>query len=1030
MGGPTADPPPPFVGGGGGGKPGGGATTDVSVGAADTIAPRRIAVVVDVAPISQGHRGGTTAATDQPSSSSSLMSNDASGSDPFRLVADVAIVLSKVYVLTRHDASVSDVEWTFRVVDSRESLMAMEKRFAAFARSLPKGGEHDVLRTFACQSQRHSQFRAFTSESFWLFCELLLRFAEHLSAQPAVMPSAPPPPTQPPESATASAAPSEASAKPTRTTRAIVPVQQIARCLSGMLSILGTQDHAGPSPWLLLFSDVPHTSETLCDFAPPPRSAAGNDGNAGGKPKAGSPSSDDASLAQIRSAFVRVCGAASAAGVAVKWFHRPRGCTAEDCASSPSSSSTSSSILLQDRVASCIPAASLIDLRALCPLSALFTGPAAFARLTAAHVAPCADEPASVMAVTVRMPSAYTLASQPTPSPRGPGGDAQGNGDAPSPFEGHLRGCEGVSFTATLGFVRCDSSDRKRSKAFFPMQPHVVAATLPWEDAGRLVGRVRMEGVLTTTMQEREGGGGGGGGEGSEAFGRLMRRAAHDRTLVALAPEGAPQGSDELALLIPLPGREDVAVWCGGLRWEDISRGTAAGSLGSARAIGLAPRATGSPFLLAPALPSSPLFPLMDGNGDEDRGDRKRDAAAFSEGVKKTKVLFERSLKSHRLDLRLRAPNLSARKDRAADVGSQGEFPGVAGVGRDGRDGRAVGAGVAGQETRNVGGGGSGVTSPADVDKAIQALVASGRLELASYLKTSEAGLQPQTVAHKLAASCFEGCGRLGAIDRGAQACESLLESQKTLKARHKGAKSPGEKAMKLREYLVQILLRLEMHNGAASRQRAGDARPDVVRKEVRAMLGDIMFQLPAKVVGTGVKELLQQIAPKYLEHSGSVMQYLFKSFGLTQREEKAINKAITVKKREEPKGKGKRKKGAPKEREGGLRQEPPPGGKGNKRLCPYLVGNPIRSSTNAVNLMRQVCIKIRRSGSNASQAAELIAKTPAGRHATDADVVMETPFQRGGGHAEDGTEAAAQVVVKDLTIKRNLLASLEDQVM
>ena len=222
MGGPTADPPPPFVGGGGGGKPGGGATTDVSVGAADTIAPRRIAVVVDVAPISQGHRGGTTAATDQPSSSSSLTSNDASGSDPFRLVADVAIVLSKVYVLTRHDASVSDVEWTFRVVDSRESLMAMEKRFAAFARSLPKGGEHDVLRTFACQSQRHSQFRAFTSESFWLFCELLLRFAEHLSAQPAVMPSAPPPPTQPPESATASAAPSEASAKPTRTTRAIV----------------------------------------------------------------------------------------------------------------------------------------------------------------------------------------------------------------------------------------------------------------------------------------------------------------------------------------------------------------------------------------------------------------------------------------------------------------------------------------------------------------------------------------------------------------------------------------------------------------------------------------------------------------------------------------------------------------------------------------------------------------------------------------------------------------------------------------
>eukprot|EP00216_Chloropicon_sp_CCMP2111_P000237 CAMPEP_0198244832 /NCGR_PEP_ID=MMETSP1446-20131203/37707_1 /TAXON_ID=1461542 ORGANISM="Unidentified sp, Strain CCMP2111" /NCGR_SAMPLE_ID=MMETSP1446 /ASSEMBLY_ACC=CAM_ASM_001112 /LENGTH=167 /DNA_ID=CAMNT_0043928933 /DNA_START=174 /DNA_END=674 /DNA_ORIENTATION=- len=119
--------------------------------------------------------------------------------------------------------------------------------------------------------------------------------------------------------------------------------------------------------------------------------------------------------------------------------------------------------------------------------------------------------------------------------------------------------------------------------------------------------------------------------------------------------------------------------------------------------------------------------------------------------------------------------------------------------------------------------GGFGETSNADVTSSI---VGALNLELLSYYQTSESGLQPHIVVHKLVSSMLKGLrSRLNCpmrLDVVSGCASALFVPRKLLKAKYetnakKSSTVAERKAAKMKEYLVQIMLRLEVASQAVS---------------------------------------------------------------------------------------------------------------------------------------------------------------------------------------------------------------------
>ncbi|UPQ97450.1 hypothetical protein HOP50_01g07410 [Chloropicon primus] len=182
-------------------------------------------------------------------------------------------------------------------------------------------------------------------------------------------------------------------------------------------------------------------------------------------------------------------------------------------------------------------------------------------------------------------------------------------------------------------------------------------------------------------------------------------------------------------------------------------------------------------------------------------------------------------------------------------------------------------------------GGGTPEASDGDGDGSLSRLVADSNLELQSFYNTSESGLRPHTVVHKVVSSFFSS--RACKPSEAFSGCKDLFVDRATLKEKYgKGFK--GSKEMKVKEYLTQILLRLESANQAMT--KAPESREEGLLlgkqqlKELKQMLKDIMFSMPAAIPGSGVKELLETIVSPSFPHLERTVHQLKSHFGLASQ--------------------------------------------------------------------------------------------------------------------------------------------------
>uniref|UniRef100_A0A7S2YUJ0 Uncharacterized protein n=1 Tax=Chloropicon laureae TaxID=464258 RepID=A0A7S2YUJ0_9CHLO len=203
-------------------------------------------------------------------------------------------------------------------------------------------------------------------------------------------------------------------------------------------------------------------------------------------------------------------------------------------------------------------------------------------------------------------------------------------------------------------------------------------------------------------------------------------------------------------------------------------------------------------------------------------------------------------------------------------------------------------------------------------------------------------------------------------------------------------------------------------------------------------MLSDIMFQLPGKVVGAGVKEFLETVVhPAYAETLKHSVKDLYKAFGL-QYEDKTSESPQLDSRKKRPLAKSVvRRSGASAVVRGSARKGTPleasTNSRGSKRLCVERENHPhplpaaakaagagaggafsslMRNRSNlrkhTMNLMRKVSIKIRTKPSSKSlpladhnnnnrnsHSNNVVEQTPMAKMGSKppARVVMETPF-------------------------------------
>ena len=303
----------------------------------------------------------------------------------------------------------------------------------------------------------------------------------------------------------------------------------------------------------------------------------------------------------------------------------------------------------------------------------------------------------------------------------------------------------------------------------------------------------------------------------------------------------------------------------------------------------------------------------------------------------------------------------------------------------------------------------------------------NSRLELSTYYKASESGLQPQTVIHKVVSNLFRVFASSEAPEEAHPECSKLFIPRKDMRSKYQRVTDPVMKSMKIKEYVAQILLRLEAANQAV-KYAVGTEETIVTKahlKEIRNLLADIMFQLPGKVVGAGVKEFLDTVVqPTYNGALQKSVKDLYRSFGLHYEERKTSVKVGPVRKGKTLRTNNRRKssktdagrqvvgnarKAGCADREEKLDLSAPGTQAGN---FSSLMRNRSNLRKHTMNLMRKVCIKIRTKPCSKSAASgrprhaplsemytntskEVVEQTPAGKlQKKRARVVMETPFQ------------------------------------
>ena len=364
------------------------------------------------------------------------------------------------------------------------------------------------------------------------------------------------------------------------------------------------------------------------------------------------------------------------------------------------------------------------------------------------------------------------------------------------------------------------------------------------------------------------------------------------------------------------------------------------------------------------------------------------DSTSMAEGRERTKDLLDKSLKSYQLDLRLMQPSFERRakeKERERAGGEAAEAAAMTGPPAPHRP-----------------------RDPA-------ALVSDARLELQSFYGNSETGLRPGPVVRRCVCTIFSHEKRT-AHDR----CRQLFVPRSALREKY-GKGYQGTKDAKVREYLTQVLLRLASASAAmaeveGSKEEAVLTRADL--REVKQMLKDVMFAMPAATPGSGVKEFLEQtVSPSFPLLEASVLQ-LKANFGLAsqprQRRRAAPAPAAVA--------------GVEREGQARKQQKPPSSSKSNlsrassarrpRRDCGTGAagGGTIASlgglslsqqSSQGVrfhgNLARQVSLKLRantqasQGGLGAAKAAKRAGRQESGREnkkpCVRKDAVLETPF-------------------------------------
>jgi hypothetical protein len=486
--------------------------------------------------------------------------------------------------------------------------------------------------------------------------------------------------------------------------------------------------------------------------------------------------------------------------------------------------------------------------------------------------------------------------------------------------------------------------------------------------------------------------------ENEKTFQKLMRLSLERNSAYLGTMASNPL---ESFLLMPVPFHPSVAI-CKTLSLCDLGSSSSASSIDRSL-FGLDSRIIGL---------SNNLFPA-EADGDKDASQE----VALGD-VERTRSLLDQSLKSYRLNMRFSKPQQRNPPIAPKPVADPLETA-TAAKGHHHAAAEYFGAARGGLED----------------------VMSSSQLELSTYYNTSESGLQPYPVVQKIMRNVFKVFAASSALERVHASCRELFISRKEMRSKYEKGSGAASKGMKLREYITQILLRLEAASQAVKHSIGGEEvfLTKSCLKEIRLLLNDIMFQLPGKVVGAGAKEFLESVIyPAYSCVLKNSIRDLYKSFGLKFEEkgktgggllEKKLKNAIKSTKRKHSSSAVKKKQGRARTNDSHSKQDLQNPSKKvctdkdkEERLDPLSQSGGYSSLMmdrgnlrNSMNLMRKVCIKINRQrrtkttskpaaprASHAllsdvyNKASDVVEDTPLVKRAKkpSSRVVMETPFQ------------------------------------
>lgn len=360
--------------------------------------------------------------------------------------------------------------------------------------------------------------------------------------------------------------------------------------------------------------------------------------------------------------------------------------------------------------------------------------------------------------------------------------------------------------------------------------------------------------------------------------------------------------------------------------------------------------------------------------GENQEGEQK------ATGTDRTRTLLDKSLKSYQLDLRLMQPSLERRmREKEKDKAKLGVHK----------------------------------TEPAPVQR--KNAVADGHLELESFYSTSETGLKPQVVVQKVVRTFFpkDVCE----MGESFEACKMLFVDRSRLKEKY-GRGFTGRKGVKVREYLTQILLRLEAASQAMAKVPESREENLLGKKDLRdlkQMLGDIMFAMPAATPGSGVKEFLETVVSPSFPLLENSVHHLKAHFGLASQPKNKSSKrrppSMVGAAKKEKRDRSAVKKGAENR---ALRTKAktklgfhPSGGlslsQSQTSLQNSKVGQQKQDQAQPKqlrfhgNLSRKVSLNLRRASAAGNKRERVGSgrenKKPCVRRASNASTVMETPF-------------------------------------